>query len=47
LDEVAVHVDHKALMEVDDSVLIVGDLQGILGWQTKPHSVHLLNVYII
>ncbi len=35
-------------MEVDkNSVLIVGNLQGILGQELCPHPIHILNIYII
>jgi hypothetical protein len=35
-------------MEVDDnSAMIVGDPQGTLGHQLKPHPIELLNIIII
>ncbi len=35
-------------MEVDDNIsLILGDLQGILDKQLRPHPIHLLNINII
>ncbi len=34
----------EVLTEVDDnSALIVGDPQGILGQRLRPHSIHFLN----
>ncbi len=48
LEEDTVYAGHKLFMEVDDiSVLIVGDAQGILGRQLRPHPIHLLNITII
>ncbi len=45
LEDVTVRAGRKVLMEVDDkSALIVGNLQGILGQQLRPHPVHLLNI---
>ena len=39
---------HEVLMEVDDnSVLIVGDLRGILGKELMLYLIHLLNIMII
>ncbi len=39
---------HEVLMEVDDnSVLIVGDLRGILGKELMLYLIHLLNIKII
>ncbi len=47
LEEFVVHVGHKVLMEVyNNSALIVGDPQGILGQQLWPHQVHFLNIII-
>jgi hypothetical protein len=41
LEEVAEGAGHKVLMEVgDNSVLIVGDPQGILGQQQSPQPIH-------
>ncbi len=41
------HAGHEVLMEVDDNiVLIVGDQQGILDQQLRPHIIHLLNIII-
>ncbi len=38
----------EVLTEVDDnSALIVGDPQGILGQQLRPHSIHFFNFIII
>ncbi len=38
---------HEVLMEVDDnSVLIVGDLCGILGKELMIYPIHLLNIKI-
>jgi hypothetical protein len=40
MEEIMVHAGHKVQMEVDDnSALIVGDPQGILGEQLS--SIHL------
>jgi hypothetical protein len=40
LEEVAVCVGRNILVEVDGkSVLIVGNLQGILGWQVRPYPI--------
>jgi len=40
--------DHDVLIEVDDNLLlIVGNPQGILGKQLKPHPIHLLNIVIL
>ncbi len=47
-EEVAVHVGHKVLMEVDDTfVLIVGDQQGILGQHLTNNTILLLDIIII
>jgi hypothetical protein len=47
LEGVIVHAGHEVLMEVDDNiVLIVGDQQGILDQQLRPHIIHLLNIII-
>ncbi len=41
LEEVAVCVGRKVLVEVDSkSVPIVGNPQGILGWQVRPYPIH-------
>ncbi len=48
LEDVAVHAGRKVLMEVDkNSVRIVGNPQGILGQQLRPHPVHLLNIIAV
>jgi hypothetical protein len=40
LEEVAVRVDRKVLVDVDDNMaLIAGNLQGILGQRFRPHLV--------
>jgi len=42
-----VHPGHEALMAVvNNSVLIVGDAQGILGQQLWPRQIHLLIISI-
>jgi hypothetical protein len=42
MEEIMVHAGHKIQMEVDEnSVLIVGNPQGILGEQLRPCSIHL------
>jgi hypothetical protein len=47
LEEVAVRVGRKVLMEVDDNILlIVSDPQGILDQQLRPHPSHLLKITI-
>jgi hypothetical protein len=34
-------------MEVDDNISpIVVDPQGILGWQLRPHPIHIINTNI-
>jgi hypothetical protein len=39
---------HCVLIEVDsNSLLIVGDLQGILAWQLRYHPIKLLNIVFI
>jgi hypothetical protein len=39
---------YKVLMDVDHkSALIVGNPQGILGNQLRPHTIHQLNIIII
>jgi len=44
----SVHVSHDVLMEVDNnSSLIVGDPQGVLGQQLRPRSIYLFNIIII
>ncbi len=44
LEEVAVCAGHKVLAEDDDNIVpIVGDPQGILDQQLKPHTINLLN----
>jgi hypothetical protein len=48
LGEVVVHAGHKALVEVDDNILMVlGDTQGILDQMLRPHQINLLNIVII
>jgi len=48
LEEVAVCVGRNVLVEVDGkSALIVGNLQGILGWQVRPYPICLLNIMIM
>jgi hypothetical protein len=48
LEEVAVHAGNEVLAGVDDnSALIVGNLQGILGQQLRLCPIHLLNVICI
>jgi hypothetical protein len=43
-----VHASHEVLWEVDDnSPLIVGNPQGILGKQTMPHPINTLQITII
>ncbi len=38
---------HKVLVDVDGNILlIVGDLEGILDQQPRPHPIHLLNIII-
>ncbi len=45
LEEVAVPDGHKVLVEVDDnSALIVGSPQGILGQVLWPYPINLLNI---
>jgi hypothetical protein len=47
LKEVAVQAGHKVLIEVDlNSVLIVGNPQGIFGQQLRPRQIQVLNVFI-
>jgi hypothetical protein len=47
LEEVIVHPGHEALMAVvNNSALIVGDAQGILGQQLWPRQIHLLIISI-
>jgi hypothetical protein len=46
--EVAVLVGHKVLVEINNnSALIVGDPEGILGEQLRPHLIHCLNIFIL
>jgi hypothetical protein len=43
-----VHAGHEVLMEIDNSILlIVGDAQGILDQQLRPHPIYSLNIVII
>jgi hypothetical protein len=47
LEEVAMQAGRKVLAEIEDnSALIVGDPQGILGQQLRPRPVHLSNIII-
>jgi hypothetical protein len=47
MKDAAVCADHKVLVEVyNNSALIVGDPQGILGQQLRPHPIYLLNSII-
>jgi hypothetical protein len=40
-----VRAGHEVLLEVDNTILlIVGNLQGILGLQLRPHPTHLLHI---
>jgi hypothetical protein len=42
-----VRADHEVLMVVDDkSTLIIGDPQGILVKQLRPHPIHSLNMIV-
>ncbi len=42
------HAGHKALVEVDDNILlIVDDPQGILDQKLRPRPINLLNIVII
>ncbi len=44
----ALRAGHKVLADVDVNIAqIVGDPRGILGWQLRPHPIHLLNIIII
>ncbi len=46
LEEVTVRAGNKVLVKVDNnSVLIVGDPQGILSQQLRPHAIHLLIIF--
>jgi hypothetical protein len=48
LEDVNVCAGYKVLMDVDDiSALIVGNPQGVLGNQLRPHTIHQLNIIII
>ncbi len=48
LEEVVAHADHEVLMEIENnSVMIVGDPQGILGMQLRPYPIHISNVIVI
>ncbi len=48
LIEVTVHACQGVLMEVDEnSLLLAGDPQGILGQQIRLHPIDLLNIVII
>jgi hypothetical protein len=47
LEEVIMHAGHQVLEEVDFKyVLIVSNLQGILGQQLRPHPIPSLNMII-
>jgi hypothetical protein len=47
LETVTERSGHKVLIEVDDNIsLIVGDPEGILDWQMKPHLRRSLNIII-
>jgi hypothetical protein len=42
LEEDPACADHEVLMEGDNShLLIVGDPQGILDWELRPHRIYL------
>jgi hypothetical protein len=48
LKEVRVCAGHEVSMDVGDNIsLIVGDPQGILDQQFRPHPIDLLNIIII
>ncbi len=48
LEEVAVRAGHKVLMGVDDMIsLIVGDPQGILDEQPRPHPIYLIDIVVL
>jgi len=48
LEEVAELVSHKVLVEVDDnSALIVGTPERILGQQHRPYPINLLNIITV
>jgi hypothetical protein len=45
---VAVHAGREVLSEADsNSVLIIGDPQGIYSQQLRPRPVYLLNIFIL
>jgi hypothetical protein len=46
LEDAAVHACNKVLMEVDNAAMIIGNPQGILGKQLRPHPIHFLNIII-
>jgi hypothetical protein len=47
LKEVAERSGHKVSMEVDNNtLLIVGDTEGILEQQPRPRTIHLLNIIL-
>jgi hypothetical protein len=47
LEDSIVHASHEVLWEVDEnSPLIVGNPQGILGKQTRPHPINTLQITI-
>ncbi len=48
LKEVARHAGNKALMEVDDNILVfISNPQRVLNEQNRPHPVHVLNIIIV
>jgi hypothetical protein len=48
LEEVTMPAGRTVSVEVDDNILqIVGDPQGILDKQLRPHPIHLLNIIIV
>ncbi len=48
LEEVAVHAGHEVFTEVDNnSALIVGNPQRILGQQLRTRTIHLLNISML
>jgi hypothetical protein len=45
-EEVTVLAGHRVLIKVDENgVLIIGNPQGIFGWQLTPAPIHLLNIF--
>jgi hypothetical protein len=48
LEEVVAHADREVLMEIENnSVMIVGDPQGILGLHLRLYPIHLSNFIVI